>query len=241
MKKILLFVLLLVATASTFAQEKTLNSAFYKTKMGHGWQFQTVFGAFVDKFWPANGNNPRVAYNITGGQHHTEVLVIYNIGKSFTDRDLTNNIPDGYWDYFNFNVAPHVDNIIGDVMVYRPDYSNSAFGDRSDKAINTLYEIKGIGNSKVFTDILKKFPKVWDKMGLKVACYTTTTGTDRLITARRLPNGWKELDDTSSNFPTVYDEIYGKGSFDKDAIVVSSWRTRIDRFMITKNKEMSSK
>ena len=49
--------------------------------------------------------------------------------------------------------------------------------------------------------------KLLHKMGLKVACYTTTTGTDRLITARRLPNGWKELDDTSSNFPTVYDEF----------------------------------
>ena len=36
-------------------------------------------------------------------------------------------------------------------------------------------------------------------------------------------------------------ELYGKGSFDRDAIIVSNWRTRTDRWMQTKNTRLTSK
>jgi hypothetical protein len=61
-----------------------------------------------------------------------------------------------------------------------------------------------------------------------------------MMSVRRLPNGWKELD-TTPDFAAAYDELYGKGSYDRDAIVVSNWWTRTDRWMQTKNTRLTSK
>jgi hypothetical protein len=240
MKKILTFLFLIVAL-STFAQEKTLKSNLIKIKMGQGGQFYAADETWINKYLPAGGKNSIVTFDIDGGLHSGEILTISNIGKSFTDRDVASTPINGFWFDFEKNVAPFIESVTQDVMVYRAEYSNSAFDEAYDKCINTIYEIKGIGSHKAFSDVRKKFPKVLDKLGWKIKCFTTTTGTYRLIVSRGLPNGWKELDDTSADFPTAYDQVYGKGSYEKDEIILSSWQTRVDKHMLTKNNALSSK
>jgi hypothetical protein len=240
MKKILTLLFLIVGI-STFAQEKTLNALFIKTKIGHGGLFHAADEAWFNKYKPVNDNNPHIVFDVMGGIHNSEILTIFNIGKSFADRDADSSPIDGKWENFNVNVSPHIESMTADLIIYKEEYSNSSLADKADKFMNTVYEIKGIGSNKVLTDVMKKLPKVWDKLGWKIASFTTTTGTYRLIQSRRLPNGWKELDDTTADFPSAYDLIYGKGSFDRDIIVLSTWMTRIDKYMLTKNNALSSK
>jgi len=39
----------------------------------------------------------------------------------------------------------------------------------------------------------------------------------------------------------TYDELYGKGAWDKDQPVLNNYWKRTDRFMLTKNIRLSSK
>ena len=61
-----------------------------------------------------------------------------------------------------------------------------------------------------------------------------------MLSVRRLPNGWKYLDN-QQDFSAVYEEFYGKGSFDRDAAIVTSWQTRTDKWMMTKSTRLTSK
>ena len=70
--------------------------------------------------------------------------------------------------------------------------------------------------------------------------FETYTGEQRVITSRRLPNGWKDLD-AMQDFGAAYDEIYGKGAWDKDQVVLNNYWSRTDRWMMTRNKALSSK
>jgi len=242
MKKTALLFAFSFIVLATFAQEKTMNTLFQKVKQGHSIPYVDAVENLFTKFFPAKDGG-FITYSITGGKHHGEYMYLYNVGKSFTDRDNSTapTIDNIRWsDNWSITVAPHIESISSDVIVYQPDYSNSKFEERSDKAIVTEYAIKGNGNRKPFNDILKRFPKVWDKLGWKYAIYTATTGTDRIFSVRRLPNGWKELDE-QKDFSAVYEELYGKGSFDRDAAIVSSWQTRTDKWMMTKSTRLTSK
>ncbi len=244
MKKIKILVALAFVSIAVFAQETTMTRQFHKIKVGHANAYTDASEIFINKFFPSNGGKDGfICYNITGGKHNGEKVYAYDRGRSFAERDNSTppTIDNIRWsDNWSSTVAPHIESNEVDVLVYRADLSNSKFEERADKALVTEYTIKGIGNRKPFTDILKRFPKVWDKLGYKIAIYTTITGTDRMMSVRRLPNGWKELD-TTPDFAAAYDELYGKGSFDRDAIIVSNWRTRTDRWMQTKNTRLTSK
>jgi len=242
MKKMTLLVALSLIGFATFAQDKTLNTQFQKVKIGHGGAYVDAAENIVNKFFPAKDGG-FVTYSITGGKHHGEYLYLYNIGKTFTERDNTTapTIDNIRWgDTWSATVAPHVESAEVDIIAYKAEYSNSPFEERSDKAQVTEYLIKGIGNRKPFNDILKRFPKVWDKLGVKFAIYTSATGTDRLVSVRRLPNGWKDLD-MQMDFAAAYEEMYGKGSYDRDATIVSNWWTRTDRYLMSLNKRLTSK
>jgi hypothetical protein len=246
MKKIKILVALVFVSIVAFAQETTITMMFHKIKVGHNNAYTDASEIFINKFFPLKSEKDGLfGSNITGGKHNGEKLYAYDRGKSFADRDIITpyTIDNIRWgDNWNSTVAPHVESIESDVLVYKSDYSNSKFEDRADKALVIEYTIQGIGNRKPLRDILKKYPKVFDKLGWKIAVYTTLTGTDRMIVVRRLPNGWKEFDTTSTDdFGTAYDELYGKGSWDRDAIIVSNWRTLTDRFMQTKNLRLTSK
>lgn len=242
MKKMTLFVALTLIGFATVAQEKTMNGQFQKVKIGHNGGYVDAVENMVNRFFPAKIGG-FATYSITGGKHHAEYLILSNIGKTFTERDNTTppTIDNIRWgDTWAATVAPHVESVEADVIVYKSEYSNSPFEEGSEKSMVTEYTIKGIGNRKAFNDVVKRFPKVWDKLGVKFAVFTSETGTDKLIMVRRLPNGWKDLD-IKIDFPTAYDEAYGKGAYDRDVTIASNWWTKTDKYMMTLNKRLTSK
>jgi hypothetical protein len=90
-----------------------------------------------------------------------------------------------------------------------------------------------------FWDVVKKLPKVWDKAGIKVASYTTS-GLNRLIFSRRFPNGWKELDEPAK-LKTAYDEVYGKGAYEKDMAIMRTYVVENETTYMTLQPDLSSK
>jgi hypothetical protein len=247
MKKQLLMIALTLIGYASFAQQKTLtlNSGFWKIKMGHATSFVDASEILLTKFFPSKDGKPQTyGYNISGGKHNGEYLFSNNVGKSFTDRDVVtpatkDNIR--WFDNWNLTIAPHVESITNDILVYRPEISNIGVDEKAEKFVSTEWTVKN-GGSKGFADVLKKMPKVWNKLGRKFGVWSTFTGETRYYVVRYLPNGWKDLDDSKdSAFATAWEEIYGIGSWDKDSLIFANSWSRTDRFMMTLNKRLTSK
>jgi hypothetical protein len=246
MKKLLVMIALTLISSATFAQQKTstVNISFWEVKMGHRTQFNTAMETYLSKFTSVKDGIPEVTgYNITGGNHHGEYLIVNNYGKSWADRDVVTpttmeNIRQN--EYWELNIAPHLEGSTADILVYEPQMSNRGVDDRSEKSIVTEFTV--INGSKGLTDQLRKMPKVWDKLGRKMGVWVTYTGVARYRVVRYLPNGWKELDDAKDGeFAIAYDEVYGKGSWDKDRLILTNGWTNTDKFMMTRNDRLTSK
>jgi hypothetical protein len=248
MKKLLVMIALTLINSATFAQQKTSteNISFLEVKMGHRTQFNTAMETYLSKFRSVKDGIPEVTgYNITGGNHHGEYLIINNSRKSWADRDVVtpstmeNIRREEYWE---LNIAPHLEGVTADILVYKPEMSNRGVDDKSaEKRVVSEYTV--INDSKALTDQLRKMPKVWDKLGRKMVVLMTYTGVFRYYVVRFLPNGWKELDNaiTGEEFAIAYDEVYGKGSWDKDRLIFTNGWTNTDQFMMTLNERLTSK
>ena len=240
MKKYLLILTLLFTSIFTFAQRQTTNRTFHKIKMGHGVAYADGVEKHNTKFLPISNSRAVVIWNIIGGKHDGEKMIGDANPRSFEERDIPWTRPEGQSDSWNINVAPHLESIQAEVLVFRPEFSNSKIGDNKEveKVVQTEYTI--MNYSKAANDIRMRFPKVFDKLGWKMKIFETYTGEQRVITSRRLPNGWKDLDDMQ-DFYAAYDEIYGKGSWEKDVLIMNNYWRRTDRWMMTRNIALSSK
>ena len=240
MKKYLLFLTLLFTSIFTFAQRQTTSRSFHKIKMGHGAAYDDGMEKHNTKFFPISNSRAMVIWNITGGKHDGERMISDANPRSFAERDIPWTWQEGSNDSWNINVAPHLESRQTEVLVFRPEFSNSKIGDNKEveKVLQTEYTI--MNYSKAANDIRMRFPKVFDKLGWKMKIFETYTGEQRVITSRRLPNGWKDLDDMQ-DFGAAYDEIYGKGSWEKDVLIMNNYWRRTDRWMMTRNKALSSK
>ncbi len=237
---------LTLISSATFAQQKksNMNIQFLKAKMGQKTQLNDAFETYLSKFTSVKDGKPQVTgYNILGGNHHAEYLIVYNRRESFADRDVVTpttmeNIRQQ--ENWEFNVGPHVESVTGDLLVYEPEMSNLGVDDKSEKFVNTEFTVTN--NSKALTDQIRKMPKVWAKLGRKMGVWVTYTGVARYYVVRYLPNGWKELDDAKDGeLAIAYDEVYGKGSWEKDRLILANGWTNTDRFMMTLNKRLTSK
>ena len=240
MKKYLLFLTLLFTSIFTFAQRQTTSRSFHKIKMGHGAAYDYGMEKHNTKFFPISNSRAMVIWNITGGKHDGERMISDANPRSFAERDIPWTWQEGSNDSWNINVAPHLESRQTEVLVFRPEFSNSKIGDNKEveKVLQTEYTI--MNYSKAANDIRMRFPKLFDKLGWKMKIFETYTGEQRVIHSRRLPNGWKDLDDMQ-DFGAAYDEIYGKGSWEKDVLILDNYWKRTDRWMMTRNKALSSK
>ena len=240
MKKYLLFLTLLFTSIFTFAQRQTTSRTFHKIKIGHGAAYADGVEKHNTKFLPISNSRAVVIWNIIGGKHDGEKMIGDANPRSFEERDIPWTRPEGQSDSWNINVAPHLESIQAEVLVFRPEFSNSKIGDNKEveKVVQTEYTI--MNYSKAANDIRMRFPKVFDKLGWKMKIFETYTGEQRVIHSRRLPNGWKDLDDMQ-DFYAAYDEIYGKGSWEKDVLIMNNYWRRTDRWMMTRNIALSSK
>ena len=241
MKKYFLLLTLLFTSIFTFAQKQTTSRTFHKIKMGHEAAYSDGVEKHNTKFNPISNSRAVVIWNITGGKHHGERMISDFNSRSFEERDIPWTRPEGQIDSWNINVAPHLESVQAEVLVFIPEFSNSKVDDDKgvvEKVIQTEYTV--INYSKAGNDIRKRFPKVFDKLGWKMKIFATVTGESRVIVSRRLPNGWKDLD-AMQDFGAAYDEIYGKGSYEKDDLIMNNYWRRTDRWMMTRNKALSSK
>ena len=208
--------------------------------MGHGAAYDYGMGKHNTKFFPISNSRAMVIWNITGGKHDGERMISDANPRSFAERDIPWTWQEGSNDSWNINVAPHLESRQTEVLVFRPEFSNSKIDDNKDveKVLQTEYTI--MNYSKAANDIRMRFPKLFDKLGWKMKIFETYTGEQRVIHSRRLPNGWKDLDDMQ-DFGAAYDEIYGKGSWEKDVLILDNYWKRTDRWMMTRNKALSSK
>jgi hypothetical protein len=241
MKKYFLFLTLLFTSIFTFAQKQTTNRTFHKIKIGHEAAYADGMEKHNTKFFPISNSHAIVIWNITGGKHDGERMISDFNSRSFEERDIPWTRPEGQSDSWNINVAPHLESVQTEVLVFIPEFSNSKVDDDKgvvEKVIQTEYTV--MNYSKAGNDIRMRFPKVFDKLGWKMKIFATVTGESRVIVSRRLPNGWKDLD-AMQDFGTAYDEIYGKGSYEKDDLIMNNYWRRTDRWMMTRNKALSSK
>lgn len=208
--------------------------------MGHGAAYDYGMEKHNTKFFPISNSRAMVIWNITGGKHDGERMISDANPRSFAERDIPWTWQEGSNDSWNINVAPHLESRQTEVLVFRPEFSNSKIDDNKDveKVLQTEYTI--MNYSKAANDIRMRFPKLFDKLGWKMKIFETYTGEQRVIHSRRLPNGWKDLDDMQ-DFGAAYDEIYGKGSWEKDVLILDNYWKRTDRWMMTRNKALSSK
>ena len=163
--------------------------------MGHGAAYANGVEKHNTKFNPISNSRAVVIWNITGGKHHGERMISDFNSRSFEERDIPWTRPEGQSDSWNINVAPHLESIQAEVLVFRPEFSNSKIDDDKgviEKVLQTEYTV--MNYSKAANDIRMRFPKVFDKLGWKMKIFETYTGEHRVITSRRLPNGWKDLD-----------------------------------------------
>ncbi len=241
MKKLILTTAICLFTTLVFAQANTSNFHYYKIKMGHRNAFNQALKAHVTKFRKADSPYAWAVFNLVGGSHHSEVMALYNIGKSWAQRDemsaMANN-QEASNDFY-LNVAPHIESVTGgEIISYRAEYSNSSPNERSEKIRSNIITLK-YAPAQEFWDVIKRLPKAWDKAGIKIASYLTS-GKNSLIFSRRFPNGWKELDEPST-LKAAYDEIYGKGSYEHDISIMRNYIVENETVYMTYQAELSSK
>ncbi len=241
MKKILLIPVLCLFAWQLMAQANTTNFQYYKIKPGHRGAFNEAMKAHTDKFRKAGSPNAWALFNLAGGSHHNEVMALYNIGTSWAQRDEMSSVLNNSEaaNDFYLKVSPHLEGITGgEIITYQAEYSNSSPSERSAKIRSNLLTLK-YAPAQEFWDVIKRLPKAWDKAGMKIATYQTS-GQNRLIFSRRFPNGWKELDEPSK-LKASYEEIYGKGSYERDIAIMRNYIVENETVYMTFQAELSSK
>ena len=239
MKKIIATFVLSLFAITAFSQAATFNFQYYKVKPGHRKAFNDAIKSHTAKFRKAGTPQAWALYNVVGGSHHNEVMALYNLGISWAQRDeLTGGTEEAMQDFY-LNVSPHTEGVTaGEIITYRPEYSNASVSDRSAKIRTNMITLK-YPVATEFWDVVKKLTKAWDKLGAKIATYSTS-GKPRIIFTRRFPNGWKELD-TEGKIKDAYDEIYGKGAHEKDMAIMRNHIIENEIMYMTMQPDLSSK
>ncbi len=241
MKKLQLFCLLLLCALTAFSQAKTSNHIYYKIKPGQRTAFNTALKTHVEKYRKAGSPSAWSVFNVVGGSHHNEVMAVFNNGLSWAQRDELASVPPNTEasNDFYLKVSPFIDEVTGgEIITYQPEYSNSTMEERSAKLRTSLLTLK-YAPGEDFYDVIKRLPKAWDKAGLKIATYTSS-GINRLMFIRRFPNGWKELDEPSK-LKNAYDELYGKGAFERDIAIMRNYIIENETVYLTYQPDLSSK
>ena len=241
MKKLFILSIFCLLTTMVFGQANTANFQYYKVKPGHRGAFNEALKNHTTKFRKAGTATEWAIFNLVGGSHHGEVMSLYNIGTSWAKRDELGATPTNTEaaDDFYLKVSPHIESITGgEIISYQADYSNSNPSERSAKIRSSILTLK-YAPATEFWDVIKRLPKVWDKAGMKIATYTTS-GQNRLVFSRRFPNGWKELDELST-LKTAYDEVYGKGAYEKDMAIMRTYVVENETSYMTLQPDLSSK
>ena len=240
MKKQVLFLVLFSLCTLSFGQRITIRASFDEVKWANRGHYEAGSEKMRSKYYPSLSNGGRVVFNVTGGKRDGQYIIMPVKPLSFEERDVPTTWTEGQQDFWRVNVLPYLEDRQTDILEYLPNFSTSKLeeGENVEKYLVTEFTV--INRTPAGFEVRKKMSKVWEKMGHKMIVFNTWTGVNRIYHSRLLPNGWKELD-AVDNFVTVYDEVHGKGAWEKDSTIINEYWDRTDNFLLQVNKTLSSK
>ena len=135
--------------------------------------------------------------------------------NSWTVLEGRKDISDEHIRDYESNVLPLVEREVPDAYLryQRELSSDSAVGQLKKALLRHLYLKPGKG-SRVF-EYLKTWKKVYEKLGLRVAVWSTFfSGQPQFVVASRLPQGWIDLEQSrSKEMREAFDEFAGVGAY----------------------------
>jgi len=193
------------AASSPPLVESKLLAFVLKPKQGMQRQFEANLKSFAATNFTGE-NNFRIQ-RVYGGKNDGSYVMSMGKLTSWAYYDDTTRNNDAFWEAFDATVAPTLEEMNMDVLIYRPDLSASTQGAYADK--NTATE-RIVKEDKIteFENLHKKIKPVWEDIGYNIAVYKNSTGnTSRYVMIRRHANGWGEKDPQATN---ALKEAFGK-------------------------------
>lgn len=244
MKKLIVLLCLLGISLTGFSQATTIQSSLYKIKVGHNLAFRAALEDHVNKFRKSGSPYELDVFYITGGTHRGEYRFNTRVGFSWEQRDASPSLTPEMQNDFAKNVAPHIEGITGgETYIYSKKNSNTPFKSTDtnpSRTSRTMMWYLKFSPPTEFWDVVGKYAKYWDKRGHLNIVLFSATGPSTLSFVRRLPNGLKELDGANVN-REVWEELYGKDSFDKDMATMRPYIGGTEQFFATRVPSLSSK
>ena len=239
MKKQVLFLVLFSLCTLSFGQRIIFRTTLDEVKFANRGSYQAGSEKMMLKYYPSLNNDGRIVYNVTGGKNDGSYLIMPAKPSSFAESDIPTPLIEGRPDFWRVNVLPFIENRQTDILEYLPNFSTAKFeeGRNTEKYEMTEYTITDL--SVAGSEVRRKISKVWEKRGDQMLVFSTYTGENRVYHLRRLPNGLKDLD-AANNIGAIYDELHGKGAWDKDAVIISKYWKRTDKYLLGINKALSS-
>jgi hypothetical protein len=239
MKKQVLFLVLFSLCTLSFGQRITIRASFDEVKWANRGHYEAGSEKMRSKYYPSLSNGGRIVFNVTGGKRDGQYIIMPVKPLSFEERDVPTTWTEGQQDFWRVNVLPYLEDRQTDILEYLPNFSTAKFeeGRNSEKYEMTEYTITDV--SVAGSEVRRKISKVWEKRGDQMLVFSTYTGENRVYHLKRLPNGLKDLD-AANNIVAIYDELHGKGAWDKDAVIINKYWKRTDRYLLGINKALSS-
>ncbi len=182
-----------------------------------------------------------LVYFVEGGKHHHQIAIFDNIGLTWKQRDSLTNSP-VYWsmkENFQNTVLPNLEEENGgEILLYQKNLSSSAIEEWPSKLRINVLSIQ-YSPPQEFSDILKKNQKAFETSAIQMSIFSNAgLGSGKLFFMRKFPNGWIELD-SPNPLKSSFEQLYGKGSYDKDMATIREFVTENDIIFLTLIPELS--
>ena len=140
-----------------------------------------------------------------------------NLGSAHSDNNLATVTP------LIADVGPR------SVVRLLSDYSTAGFANSAKHVLHRSFYVKP-GQSSRLLAALKLLKPAWEKTKASVVVYQTYySGEARIVLARRLQNGLKDVSPTAqAELIAAYDSIHGAGAYDKMALSLEGMVEKIE-------------
>jgi hypothetical protein len=212
--------------------------------MGHGAAFRAAVESHVDKYQKLGSPYEVTVYQIGGGKYNGQFRFVGRVGFSWAQREAAPQNTAEQNNNWRENVLPHIEEQTGfGIQLYRTMYSNTPL--KSDdtnpnRVSRTMSMALKFAPPQEFWDVVAKYKNFWNKNGSSYIVTSAATGPNTLNFIRRLRNGVKELD-AGGVMIGPWDELYGKGSYDKDMAIMRNYIVETDVYFQTRQPTLSSK
>jgi hypothetical protein len=242
-KKLVALLLLVVALPLAFSQAQdkaTLSSHRVMAFPGKDEALKKAIADHAAKYH--TGNWKWRVFSVLSGPDEGAYQV--NEGpNSWTTLEGRKEISDEHMRDYEKNVLPLVEHRVPETyLVYQRDLSSdSAIGPMKKALLRHMYLKPGKGVR--LRSHLETWKKVWVKMGLKVAVWSSFySGQPQFVVAYRLPQGWIDLEQPlGKKMRDTFDEIAGAGAYARYLEDLDGYVDKIVEEMIELLPEVSSK